>query len=91
MSSISCHHADLLKRSLIPLLRPRDSGGALQAQARLTERLLEDKSMRASSAVEALLFARLAPVLVLRVLPRSRFTVLTAALQLHVSAWLAAV
>ncbi|TYZ56986.1 hypothetical protein PybrP1_006700 [[Pythium] brassicae (nom. inval.)] len=33
----------------------------MKTQARLTEVLLEDKSPRASSAVEALLFARLAP------------------------------
>ncbi|KAF1332158.1 hypothetical protein FI667_g3786, partial [Globisporangium splendens] len=45
----------------------------MESQIRLTENLLEDQSAGAAAAVEALLFARLAPVLVLRVLPRSCF------------------
>lgn len=53
---------------------------SLQAQTRLSEKLLKDRA----STVEALLFARLAPVLVLRVLPRGCFSELGQR-RLHVS------
>jgi hypothetical protein len=45
----------------------------LQTVQKLSEEMLEDDSPRTARAVEHLLFARLAPSLVLRVIPRSAF------------------